>query len=86
MNILIASERYKELRYPQNHPLRVPRVSLILNYLKALNFDANYTEGRNTTIEELLFHTKVYIDTLMESDTTMKSLYLSAQLVACIVL
>ncbi len=74
MNILIASEKYKELRYPKNHPLRVPRVSLMLNYIKALGFDPNYIEGRNATIEELLlFHTKDYIDALIEADTNMKS-------------
>ncbi len=74
MNILIASERYKELRYPQNHPLRVPRVSLMLSYLKALGFDIDYVEGRNATIEELLlFHTKDYIDALIEADRVMKS-------------
>ncbi|GAB6077636.1 acetoin utilization protein AcuC [Hydrogenobaculum acidophilum] len=74
MNILIASEKYKELRYPKNHPLRVPRVSLMINYLKTLGFDPNYIEGRNATIEELLlFHTKDYIDALIEADTNMKS-------------
>jgi len=74
VNILIASEKYKELRYPKNHPLRVPRVSLMLNYIKALGFDPNYIEGRNATIEELLlFHTKDYIDALIEADTNMKS-------------
>lgn len=74
MNILIASEKYKELRYPKNHPLRVPRVSLMINYLKALGFDVDYLEGRNASIEELLiFHTKDYIDALIEADRMMKA-------------
>ncbi len=73
MNFLIASYKYSELRYPKNHPLRVPRVSLMLNYLKALNIDLPYVEARDATIDELLiFHTKDYIEALMKSDATMK--------------
>jgi len=71
---LIASEKYKDFRYPKNHPLRVPRVSLMLNYIKALGFEADYEEARNATIEELLvFHTKDYIEALTEADATMKA-------------
>ena len=68
---LIGSLRYRNLRYTKNHPLRIPRVSLLLEFLEALNLieEDEKVEGREATLEELLlFHDREYIETLIEAD------------------
>ncbi|RLJ69774.1 acetoin utilization protein AcuC [Hydrogenivirga caldilitoris] len=68
---LVGSLRYKNLRYTNNHPLRIPRVSLLIEFLKALNLleEECMVESREATIEELLlFHDREYIETLIEAD------------------
>ncbi len=68
---LIASFKYKKLRYTKNHPLRIPRVSLLLDFLLAMNLISpkEIVESREATREELLlFHEPGYIDTLIEAD------------------
>ena len=68
---LIGSLKYKNLRYTKNHPLRIPRVSLLLDFLNAMGLieEEEKVEGRPATMEELLlFHDKEYIDTLIEAD------------------
>ncbi len=68
---LIGSLKYRNLRYTKNHPLRIPRVSLLLEFLDKMNLidDGEKVEGRSATIEELLlFHDREYIDTLIEAD------------------
>ncbi|NPA41064.1 MAG: acetoin utilization protein AcuC [Aquificae bacterium] len=68
---LIGSLRYRSLRYTKNHPLRIPRVSLLLEFLDAMKLiaDEEKVEGREATLEELLlFHEREYIETLIEAD------------------
>jgi len=45
---LIASYSYRELRYTPNHPLRIPRVSLLLEFLKVMELlgDEEWMESR----------------------------------------
>ena len=69
--VLIGSLRYRNLRYTKNHPLRIPRVSLLLEFLRAMDLitDEEVLESRPATDEEvLLFHTKDYFDALKEAD------------------
>ncbi len=71
---LIGSLKYRNLRYTKNHPLRIPRVSLLLEFLDAMNLieEDEKVEGRFATLEELLlFHDREYIETLIEADRCM---------------
>ena len=71
---LIGSLKYRKLRYTKNHPLRIPRVSLLLEFLEALDLISaeEKVEGRPATDDELtLFHTQDYIETLKEADRCM---------------
>ncbi len=71
---LIHSKKYKELRYPTNHPLRIPRGSLLVEFLRAMELieEDELVEGREATeLDLLLFHTKEYIQALKESDECM---------------
>lgn len=64
---LIGSLRYAKYRYPKNHPLKIPRVSLLMRFLKVMNLiePEEVIESRKATDEELLlFHTEDYIKTL----------------------
>ncbi|GAB6066095.1 acetoin utilization protein AcuC [Aquifex pyrophilus] len=68
---LIGSLRYARYKYPKNHPLKIPRVSLLLMFLNAMNLldDEELIESRPATMEELLlFHERDYIETLMEAE------------------
>ena len=68
---LIGSLKYKNLRYTKNHPLRIPRVSLLLEFLEAMGLieEEEKVEGREASMEELLlFHDREYIETLIEAD------------------
>ena len=68
---LVGSLRYRNLRYTKNHPLRIPRVSLLLEFLDAMGLidEGEKVEARPATMEELLlFHEREYIETLMEAD------------------
>ncbi len=72
---LVGSYRYRKLRYSKNHPLRIPRVSLLLDFLKALDAidEGQMEEGRPATDEELLlFHTPDYIQALKKCDAEGK--------------
>ncbi|NPB08620.1 MAG: acetoin utilization protein AcuC, partial [Aquificae bacterium] len=58
---------YKRYPYPSNHPLRIPRVSLFLEFLKAMNLlgEEELVESRPAAEEELtLFHAPDYIKAL----------------------
>ncbi len=71
---LIGSLKYRKLRYTKNHPLRIPRVSLLLEFLIALDLlkEEEKIEARPATEEELLlFHTPEYIEALKEADKCM---------------
>ncbi len=68
---LVGSLKYRNLRYTKNHPLRIPRVSLLLEFLDAIDLitEEEKVEGRPATMEELLlFHDREYIETLIEAD------------------
>jgi len=68
---LIGSLRYRNLRYTKNHPLRIPRVSLLLEFLDTMGLidEDEKVEGREASLDELLlFHDREYIETLMEAD------------------
>jgi acetoin utilization protein AcuC len=68
---LIGSLKYREFRYPENHPLRIPRVSLLLEFLEAMGLieEEEREESRFATLEELLlFHTPEYLEALMKAD------------------
>ncbi len=68
---LIGSLRYKNLRYTKNHPLRIPRVSLLIEFLRAMELieEEEIIESREATEEEvLLFHTREYLEALKEAD------------------
>jgi acetoin utilization protein AcuC len=68
---LVGSLEYRKLRYTKNHPLRIPRVSLLLDFLDAMGLieEEEKVESRYATTEELLlFHDRDYIDTLIEAD------------------
>ncbi len=68
---LIGSYEYRKYRYPSNHPLRIPRVSLLLQFLQAMNLieEEELVESRKATLEELkLFHEEEYLLTLQEAE------------------
>ncbi|MCS6956896.1 MAG: acetoin utilization protein AcuC [Aquificaceae bacterium] len=68
---LIGSLAYKNLRYTKNHPLRIPRVSLLLEVLHALELleKEELVEGRFAGWEELTsFHEWDYLVALEECD------------------
>ena len=68
---LVGSLKYRNLRYTKNHPLRIPRVSLLLEFLDAMGLidEEEKVESRPATLEELLlFHERDYIETLIEAD------------------
>lgn len=70
---LIGSYAYRDLRYTKNHPLRIPRVSLLLEFLTAMGLlsEEELVESRPATVEELLlFHEEEYVRALMEADRT----------------
>ncbi len=59
------------LRYSPNHPLRIPRVSLLLEFLKAMELleDDEWEESRPAKWEELrLFHEEDYLFALQRAD------------------
>ncbi len=68
---LIGSFKYRKLTYTKNHPLRIPRVSLLLEFLEAMDLidGEEKVEGREASWEELtLFHDEDYLRTLLEAD------------------
>ncbi len=68
---LIGSYTYKSLRYTKNHPLRIPRVSLLLELLSAMGLltEEELVESRPAHWEELrLFHEEEYLKALEECD------------------
>lgn len=46
----------------------------MINYLEALGYKPSYIEARNATLDEILiFHTKDYVEALIQADIDMKS-------------
>lgn len=71
---LIGSFNYKSLRYTKNHPLRIPRVSLLLELLFSLGLleEGELVESRPALWDELiLFHEEEYLKALEECDRCM---------------
>src|SRR5215813_1690409 len=61
---LIGSEIYRRSSYGGRHPLAIPRVSLMLDLVRALDWvpDGAYIEAPRATTEELArFHDRAYI-------------------------
>ena len=68
---LIGSLEYAKYRYPKNHPLKIPRVSLLLRFLEAMELisEDEIIKSRQASMRELLlFHDKDYIETLIEAE------------------
>lgn len=68
---LVGSPLYSKLKYTNNHPLRIPRVSLLMDFLKAMELieDGEIEESQPAPIEKLLlFHIEEYIKALQECD------------------
>jgi len=68
---LIGSYEYRKYRYPSNHPLRIPRVSLLLRFLEAMELieEEEILKSRKATLQELeLFHDEEYLLTLREAE------------------
>ncbi|MFN3870113.1 MAG: acetoin utilization protein AcuC [Aquificaceae bacterium] len=68
---LIGSLAYKDLRYTKNHPLRIPRVSLLMELLKAMGLieEEEMVESLPAPVDKLLlFHKEDYIKALQECD------------------
>ncbi len=68
---LIGSLAYKNLRYTKSHPLRIPRVSLLMELLKAMGLieDEEIVESLPAHVDKLLlFHQEDYIRALQECD------------------
>ncbi|MFN7064700.1 MAG: acetoin utilization protein AcuC [Aquificaceae bacterium] len=66
---LVGSLHYKRLRYTENHPLRIPRISLLIELLRAMDLieDGELVESQPAPLEKLLlFHHEDYIKTLQE--------------------
>ncbi|NPA32790.1 MAG: acetoin utilization protein AcuC, partial [Aquificae bacterium] len=71
---LVASDEYKRYRYPKNHPLRIPRVSLLLSFLRAMGLveEDELIKSRRATREELLlFHDEDYINALAQAESCL---------------
>ncbi len=62
--VLIGSEIYRGSSYGRNHPLSIPRVSLVLDLCRALGWvdEANYVDSPQATTAQLTrFHTPDYV-------------------------
>jgi len=74
MRKLIGSLKYRDLRYTKNHPLRIPRVSLLMEFLRTMDLieEDELMESREAHYEELLlYHKEDYIRALQEADACM---------------
>ncbi|MFN4319119.1 MAG: acetoin utilization protein AcuC [Aquificaceae bacterium] len=68
---LIGSLAYRNLSYPKNHPLRIPRVSLLIELLRAMGLieEEELVESLPAPTDKLLlFHREDYIKALQECD------------------
>ncbi len=64
---LVGSYRFKDYPYPKNHPLRIPRIALLLEFLETLGIleEGEVVESRFARDDEvLLFHQREYYKAL----------------------
>ncbi|AOU97324.1 histone deacetylase [Acidihalobacter yilgarnensis] len=62
--VLIAAARYRRHSYGNNHPLDIPRVSLMLDVIRSYGAldEGEYVESRRASVSELeWFHTREYV-------------------------
>ncbi len=62
--VLISSSLYRRLDYGRNHPLGIPRVSLLLDLIRSFDAirDDEYLQARNATVDELCgYHDAAYV-------------------------
>lgn len=68
---LIGSEIYRRSSYGGRHPLAIPRVSLMLDLVRALGWapDGVYIEAQKATLEELArFHDPAYVSAVQRAE------------------
>jgi acetoin utilization protein AcuC len=71
--LLIGSEIYRGSTYGPKHPLAIPRVSTMLDLVRAMGWVApgQYVDSPRATAEELhRFHTPDYVAALMQAEAT----------------
>lgn len=73
--VLIAAARYRRHSYGNNHPLDIPRVSLMLDVIDAYGAltDEEYRESRRATAAELeAFHSRAYVTAMQRCEALGK--------------
>jgi len=71
--ILVASDIYRTSSYGRHHPLAIPRVSTVVDLVRALGWLAGdaYLESPKATPEQLArFHDPAYIAALIDAEQT----------------
>ncbi|RKQ73157.1 acetoin utilization protein AcuC [Oceanibaculum indicum] len=71
--ILLGSDIYRHSIYGRKHPLSIPRVSLVLDLIRALGWfdEARYRAVEPATREQLTrFHAPDYVEALMRAEET----------------
>ncbi len=74
--LYIGSEIYRDSSYAPWHPLRIPRVSLTTDLLRALEWlpDSQYVDSPQATAEQLArFHDADYIAAVIEAERTQSA-------------
>lgn len=70
---LIGSEIYRRSTYGSRHPLAIPRVSTMLDLVRAMGWldEDRYIDSPRATPQQLMrFHDPAYIDALIEAERT----------------
>lgn len=73
--VLIAAARYRRHRYGNNHPLDIPRVSLLMDVIHSYNAleTSEYIESRRALASELeWFHTPEYVTAMQRCEAMEK--------------
>lgn len=73
--VLIAAARYRRHSYGNNHPLDIPRVSLMLDLINSYDAldEAEYLESRRASVAELeRFHTREYVAAMQRCEALGK--------------
>lgn len=73
--VMIAASRYRHHRYGNNHPLDIPRVSLMLDVIRSYGalHGEEYLESRRAMVSELAwFHTREYVAAMQRCEALGK--------------
>ncbi|OBS08742.1 acetoin utilization protein AcuC [Acidihalobacter prosperus] len=73
--VLIAAARYRRHSYGNNHPLDIPRVSLMLDVIRSYGAldEGEYVESRRASVAELeWFHTREYVSAMQRCEAMGK--------------